>query len=138
MADDAAHLFMLDTAEVSVTIMAASIPAMRVLFRDLRSSARRGYDESGRSETGLRQLQQQQEQQEQQQQRYGNGSNTEVTSQAGRGLKEDDGSDRGILGAGSVSSRSLQVDDDTDGYHGNASTTGDVELGEMHVHYARQ
>ncbi|KAK1753918.1 hypothetical protein QBC47DRAFT_302551 [Echria macrotheca] len=36
---DAAHLSMLDSAEIAVTIMAASVPAMRVLFRDFQTSA---------------------------------------------------------------------------------------------------
>ncbi|KAK3988442.1 hypothetical protein QBC44DRAFT_371097 [Cladorrhinum sp. PSN332] len=39
---DTAQLNIYDTAEISVTIMAASIPAMRVLLNDLRSSARSG------------------------------------------------------------------------------------------------
>ncbi|KAK3327026.1 hypothetical protein B0T19DRAFT_151020 [Cercophora scortea] len=40
---DAAHLTIWDTTEIAVTIMAASIPTMRVLFKDVRSSARRYY-----------------------------------------------------------------------------------------------
>ncbi|KAK4039111.1 hypothetical protein C8A01DRAFT_36944 [Parachaetomium inaequale] len=124
---DAAHLFMLDTAEISVTIMAASIPAMRVLFRDMRSSARREYDESGRSETGL----------QQQQGHDRNGHSTKVKPQTGGELFNDDSSsDRGILGAGSPQSRVLRVDEVTAVEDGNA-TASDVELGEVHIHPKR-
>ncbi|KAK4186342.1 hypothetical protein QBC35DRAFT_437492 [Podospora australis] len=48
---DAAHVTMLETAEIAITIMAASIPAMRVLFREFASSVKRGrywsYQEPG-------------------------------------------------------------------------------------------
>ncbi|KAK4227352.1 hypothetical protein QBC38DRAFT_499480 [Podospora fimiseda] len=81
-----------DTAEISVTIMAASIPAMRVLFKDLRSSAR---GSSGRRyyQTSVPQ--------------YGaNRSGIVVTVKAEGGERDDSGpggrddmSDRRILGS---------------------------------------
>ncbi len=92
---DAAHLSEFDTAEISVTIMAASIPAMRVLFRDLQSSARQYYDRSGQPRSNPAP-----------DGRYG-GHSADVKSQTGD-LK-DDSSDRGILGNGS--SKILRVDE---------------------------
>ena len=130
MADDAAHLFMLDTAEISVTIMAASIPAMRVLFRDMRSSARREHDQfSGPNTGGTAGLQR----------RDWIGRSLQVTSppQAGRELKDDDSSsDRGILRAGSSSTVPRVDDEVTAVEYGNASASvsvSDVELCEIHM-----
>jgi len=40
---------MLDTAEIAVTIMAASVPALRALFRDLQTSAKKHYGQGIRN-----------------------------------------------------------------------------------------
>ncbi len=112
---DAAHLSMFDTAEISVTIMAASLPAMRVLFRDLQSSARQYYDDrSGTARTGPRV--------------YGNHS-AAVKSQ-NLDLK-DDGSDKGILASGS--SKILRVDEvEVEVEYRGASASDGGEAYEMH------
>ncbi|KAK5651492.1 hypothetical protein OQA88_11946 [Cercophora sp. LCS_1] len=79
---DAAHLTIFDTAEISVTIMAASIPAMRLLFRDLQSSTRNYYSQSGpqRSRPTI-----------------GNQDGNHSADKSQAGDIKDDRSDRGIL-----------------------------------------
>ncbi|KAK5653008.1 hypothetical protein OQA88_9294 [Cercophora sp. LCS_1] len=47
---DAAHWSMLDNAEISVTIMAASVPALRVLFRDFSTATKRYYGGQGQNQ----------------------------------------------------------------------------------------
>ena len=125
--DDAAALTTFDTAEVSVTIMAASIPAMRVLFRDLRSSARRyyngSYDQSGTATTNP-------------ERRYGGHSHsTQIKSQA-RDLK-DDSSDKEILSPSAGSSKILRVDEVEIEYRARsdraASASEHGEAYEMHL-----
>jgi hypothetical protein len=126
MADDAAALTTFDTAEVSVTIMAASIPAMRVLFRDLRSSARRyygSYDPSGIATTNP-------------ERRYrGHSHSTQIKSQA-RDLK-DDSSDKEILSPSAGSSKILRVDEVEIEYRARsdraASASEHGEAYEMHL-----
>lgn len=49
--DDTAQLLVWDSAEVSVTIVAASIPALRLLIREVNNSARQYYASSGARNT---------------------------------------------------------------------------------------
>ena len=124
LADDAATLTTFDTAEVSVTIMAASIPAMRVLFRTLRSSARQyyngSYDPSAIAATNP-------------ERRHG-GHSTQIRSQAHD--LGDDSSDKEILTPNTGSSKILRVDEVEIEYGSRSDRAASVgengEVYEMH------
>ncbi|KAK3681340.1 hypothetical protein B0T22DRAFT_540227 [Podospora appendiculata] len=116
---DAAHLSIWDTTEIAVTIMAASIPTMRVLFKDARSSARRYYlktdEHSGVNGPG-----------------NAGGSKYESHStviKSDRGGNDGSDSDRGMILAMSSTGRIYRVDEiDIE----SRSATG-VEAYEMHT-----
>src|SRR3569833_2847478 len=92
--DDGVDLFLWGNAESNVTIIAASIPILRVLIREVKTSARRYYVSNGNTATGLR----------------SNGrtlNNTIVISggavQTQNSQKQDDQSDKSILGGADAS-----------------------------------
>ncbi|KAK0707745.1 hypothetical protein B0H67DRAFT_321654 [Lasiosphaeris hirsuta] len=85
---------MLDTAEISVTIIAASIPALRILFREIKSSAaRRYYVQTGGSKKNPLGRQDSQE-----------ASRGTVKSHS---IEKDDESDRKILGLDAATGKDL-------------------------------
>ncbi|KAK3386666.1 hypothetical protein B0H63DRAFT_139492 [Podospora didyma] len=111
---DAALLTIWDSAEIAVTIMAASIPSMRVLFRDIKSSSKRYYNGEGEQQTGSGGTHSGKPKFEH--------HNVVVKSEP----KDDDDSDRGILGVGSGK---IYRTDDTDV---ESRSVTDAEGFEMH------
>ena len=77
--DDGIDLFIWGNAESCVTIVAASIPILRVLFRDVKASSRRYYL-SGEGETGSSAVRR-----------------TTKRGSASAGARNDDGSEKSIL-----------------------------------------
>jgi hypothetical protein len=109
---DAAQLSILDTAEIAVTIMAASIPTMRVLFRDLQSSSKR-YGTSGRTGGTAPER------------KYESHHNSEPKS---RELKDDD-SDTDILSPSTPTSGNILRTEEVELHYDSAR---DMEAYEMH------
>ncbi|KAK3934691.1 hypothetical protein QBC46DRAFT_299422 [Diplogelasinospora grovesii] len=116
------HLVIWGSAETAITIMAASIPVLRVLVREVKTATRRRYGESTNSDTYHKKS-------------YGAGTVqrantvTMVTSDYKHGIqssnagsfpsfvREDDSSDKSIIGAHKASGKILQTQEITVRYH---------------------
>lgn len=106
MPDDGVALFIWGNAESCVTIIAASIPVLRVLVRDAKTSARKYYVSQGATDTYAQDYTRRS--------RLLSHNNTVVVTARGSqrtspGQKQDDWSDKSILDGNTTPGRILQT-----------------------------
>ncbi|KAK3364700.1 putative integral membrane protein [Lasiosphaeria hispida] len=126
---DGVDLFIWGNAETTVTIIAASIPTLRVLIRDATNSRR--YYQSGSKGTGTNSSRTKKSKAA-----TGPGSNTVVTVSGGplsshdperQKQRHDDGSDRSILGSSEKVGKIVRTNDFSVEYHKSSGDRGSEE-----------